>query len=210
VSWQRAYIETASDAELKAFVSRQQALNKTAQVGGGTIITTALMLEGFSVEVLSNDSKDATVLSRYDSTLPIGIAWREQPSSAFLTIVPPNTASLTVSTSHGRVGVHFSQYLGANVFGQTDWIPLIARDHGQFVSPERPLNASASIPRPGEFVLDIADWQDNPQFQLELRIGGELVIKASGSKDNYRDWQKDFGHFAIKQTNARELHITVP
>ncbi len=93
----------------------------------------------------------------------------------------------------------------------SDYSKLMARDDefGPRITPGHGWNQQVSIPA-GTFVLDLADWDDDPNAYVELHIDGEIVWEATGTGDNYRkDWNIHTRGKNVAITDDREIAIVV-
>ena len=139
-----------------------------------------------------------------------------------------HTAHIIISTTSGSIGAHFSRYFGQNklpaiiptdteggfVFVElpigSDYTKLMARDDefGPRITPGNGWNQQVVITGPGIFVLDLPDWDDDPNAYVELHIDGAIVWEAAGTGDNYRkDWKIITRAKNVRVTDDREIAI---
>jgi hypothetical protein len=139
-----------------------------------------------------------------------------------------HTAHIVISTTAGSIGAHFSRYYGQNklpaiiptdteggfVFVElpigSDYTKLMARDDefGPRITPGNGWNQQVAITGPGIFVLDLPDWDDDPNAYVELHIDGVIVWEASGSGENYRkNWNIITRAKNVRVTDDREIAI---
>lgn len=139
-----------------------------------------------------------------------------------------HTAHIIISTTSGSIGAHFSRYYGQNklptiiptdteggfVYVElpigSDYTKLMARDDefGPRITPGNGWNQQVSITGPGIYVLDLPDWDDDPNAYVELHIDGVIVWEATGTGDNYRkDWNIITRAKNVRVTDDREIAI---
>jgi hypothetical protein len=63
---------------------------------------------------------------------------------------------------------------------------------------------------PGIFVLDLTNWDGNPNAYVELHIDGAIVWEATGTGDNYRkNWNIIIRAKNVRITDDREIAIDI-
>ena len=145
-----------------------------------------------------------------------------------------HTARVILTTSRGSIGSHFSQYFGRDHFsipiplpgddegngggyvwidfpGKSDYRKLMMRDddRGPHVTADNGWDQQITFQGPGIFILDLSDWDDDPNAHVQLLIDGQVVWEASGTSDNYRDWNITGRAPNVRVTDDREIAIDI-
>jgi len=143
-----------------------------------------------------------------------------------------HTAHVVITTFQGTIGAHFSQYFGQNTFPVpvptdpdggfafvdfpigSNYTKLMARDDqfGPPITHGNGWNQQVQINGPGIFILDLSDWNDDPNgTSVQVMIDGQVIWQAQTnySKDNYKDWQIAIRAQNVRITDDREIAIDV-
>jgi hypothetical protein len=110
--------------------------------------------------------------------------------------------SISISVTRGEVGAHFSEV-------SPGFRRIVGRDD---VNPPRitsgnPWKALTDIPDTGSYVLDLPDWDDDPDATVELAVNGNIVWQARGSSGNYNGWNITVKAQNVRITDDREICI---
>jgi hypothetical protein len=127
----------------------------------------------------------------------------------------------------GAVGAHVSHYdgqtkAGVDVDGHEIRVPtggsrfhiLMSRDDHQRgdkrrVTKDHPWDETVTNGEGGIYIMDLPDWNHNPDVEVEFYIDGVLRFKGHGSANNFDRWQmKEYGK-ATRKTDDREVAVDI-
>lgn len=155
-------------------------------------------------------------------------SWPEVEDRLRAALMDKHVAKITIwvdpKSDDPRVGVHFSRYDGPVTIG-VDYAGFrmrIPTDVSRFtklancddsnqpecrVRPNTPFIKTVDVEGNGIYLLDIADWDDDPHLHIQLVMDGRVRFEGDGTKDNFDAWDNKFYGKKTRKTDPREIAI---